>query len=134
MKIKTLDTHDLLKIYPAHAYYDIAHEQIAIPDKDLLWKSICGHEYIHYLRRNALTMQFNGFSAYFAIISMGLLFMVILNTLVIFPTICLLFLIFFSYYYEEVYIQKQILQSFLQLDDVKFMEMIKNEQKKSQSA
>ena len=110
MKIKHLTKEELLNIYPSHAYFDNPLEEIAIPDKDLLYNSILIHEYIHYLRRNRLTLKITSISNILLTMILGFAIFSIFMSAFIIPTMVFAFLLFFSYFIEENYIQKKMMR------------------------
>jgi len=108
-KIVTMTKQDLLKYYPANAFFDVKDESINIPDKDTLWNTVYLHELTHWNRRHKWSLKFSDFK--YLLLSLAALFVGMFLEYVGY-SLKLIFIVPMSlwivnYYYEEVLVQKK---------------------------
>lgn len=116
MRVRYLNLNELMEIYPASAYYDLNDDEIGIPDKDLLWKVVYGHELIHYERRNKWSEKICAQTGKLLMCFIPILLISIAIPSMIFFAVGLFALIVFIRYHEEVIVQKDMLKKMIEND------------------
>ena len=113
VKVKYISLEELMDIYPAKGYYDITEDEIHVPDKELLYKLVYCHEYIHHLRKDKLTTKIVANMNLFLILITASSVMTIAFPFMGLLVAFMLLTVMFSYFYEEVYVQKKMLKEMI---------------------
>lgn len=108
-KLKLLSLEEAISVYPHHAYCDIEEGVIVMPDKEALFKLVLGHEYIHWLRRRKLSAKFLASMDMLLLLFVAVAMMSIAYSFMSYLACILLTLFLYSYYVEEIHIQKKLL-------------------------
>lgn len=122
VKIKYLNIDEMIDTYPAKAYYDIEKDEICIPSKELLFKAIYYHEYLHHLRRDKTTVKLLTGTNYILILLSATAVMTIAYSFMAYIAVVLILLLMVPYYYEEIYVQRKCLKELILNDPKKCIE------------